>query len=53
MSKQKIAAACWKYGKLYPNIFPNALKHAEDYYRQDRIERGVEENCLQDDKSEI
>lgn len=42
MTKQEQAAALWKYGKLYPNVFPNAISQAENLYRLDRIERGVE-----------
>lgn len=43
MSKQQRAAALWKYGKLYPRVFPDALDWASELYRQDRAERGVEE----------
>lgn len=42
MTKQERAKALYKYGKLYPQAFPNALEQACELYKQDRIERGVE-----------
>lgn len=42
MTKQQRAAALWKWGKLYPNLWPKALEWAAEVYRQDRIERGVD-----------
>ena len=42
MSIQERAAALWKYGRLYPRIFPGAVEWASELYRQDRIDRGVE-----------
>lgn len=42
MTKQGRAAALYKYGKLYPKVFPLALKQAAEVYRKDRVERGVE-----------
>lgn len=43
MNKQERAKALWKYGKQYPNVFPDALKQASDLYKKDRVERGVEQ----------
>lgn len=43
MTLQTRAAALWKYGKLYPSAFPDAVKQAAEVYRQDRIERGVKD----------
>ena len=44
MTKQHMAAVLYKYGKLYPKVFPNSLEAASELYKQDRIERGVEDN---------
>lgn len=43
MSKQRRAAILYHYGKLYPSVFPDAVEQASELYRQDRIERGIEE----------
>lgn len=42
MTKQEVARICFKYGKIYPKAFPAALQIAEENYKADRIERGVE-----------
>lgn len=42
MTKQEVARICYKYGKLYPKAFPLALRIAEESYKADRRERGVE-----------
>lgn len=41
MTKQQRAAVLFKYGKLYPEVFPNALEQAAELYKQDRLERGL------------
>lgn len=43
MTIQQRAATLWKYGKLYPTIWPDALQWASELYRKDRIERGVDD----------
>lgn len=43
MTKQERAAVLWKYGNMYPNIWPCAKLWASEIYQQDRIERGVED----------
>ena len=45
MTKQQRAAALWKYGNRYPNIWPHGKQWASDLYRQDRIERGVHDDA--------
>lgn len=36
------ARALYKYGKLYPHVFPNAVDQASELYRMDREQRGIE-----------
>jgi len=43
MTLQQQAAATFKWGRLYPSIWPRWQEWARDLYRQDRIARGVEE----------
>lgn len=43
MTTQERAAALWKWGSLYPKIFPNAVAQSAMVYKQDRIQRGLEE----------
>lgn len=39
---QTRAAALWKWGRKYPDLFPNALESARVLYAQSRFERGIE-----------
>ena len=43
MTLQQQAAAVYKWGRRYPNVFPHWMKHAAELYRRDRVMRGVEE----------
>lgn len=42
MTKQQRAAALWKWGKKYPDLWPKYQQWSAEVYRLDRIERGVE-----------
>lgn len=43
MTEQKRAAAIFKWGHLYPKLWPKYQEWARDLYRLDRVKRGVEE----------
>lgn len=42
MSIQQQAAAIWKWGSLYPSLWPRYREWSAELYRRDRRERGVE-----------
>jgi len=42
MNEQKRAAAIFKWGRLYPMLWPKWQEWASALYRQDRINRGIE-----------